>query len=338
MNPAFLSHLPALLITAAVLDIVPRRPRRGLYFGVTTGAAFAHSQEGQAIAWRYRVMVWVGSIAAALVTPYASGAVAAPVQVGIGLLAWLYARSRVLPHAVEPGRVRVARLAQEPGGGLWAAPALVGAVLLLACAAAALYLNYDSLPLRYPAHYGISGEADAFREKTAGRVAMPLVVGALVVALLALNVYGIAYGTRRGGSPETIATREAQRVYFARMLACLALALSAFISFLAVTPVWNAQRIPGGPWMMPAFVVVLIGAVMWAVLRWHEQASGPGDDTPDECWAGGMFYWNADDPVWMVERRHGVGYTLNFAHPFAWAQIALVAALVAVPLLLHSRG
>lgn len=338
MNPAFLSHLPALLITAAVLDIVPRRPRRGLYFGVTAGEEFARSEEGQAIAWRYRVMVWIGSVAAALVTPYASGAVAAPVQVGIGLLAWLYARSRVMPHAVTPGRVRVAMLGRESGGGLWVAPALVCAVLLLGGAALALYFNYDSLPQRFPTHYGISGEADAFGEKSAGRVAMPLVLGALVVALIAMNVAGIAYGTRRGGSPETLAAREAQRVYFARMLAWMALALSALISFLAVAPVLNAERIPGGPWMMPAVVVLLIGGVMWAVLRWREQAGGPGDDTPDECWAGGMFYWNANDPVWMVERRHGVGYTLNFAHPFAWAQMALVAALVAAPVLLHSLG
>ena len=43
-----------------------------------------------------------------------------------------------------------------------------------------------------------------------------------------------------------------------------------------------------------------------------------GDRTPDECWKWGQIYYNADDAAIWVEKRTGVGYTLNFAQPLAW--------------------
>jgi uncharacterized membrane protein len=31
-----------------------------------------------------------------------------------------------------------------------------------------------------------------------------------------------------------------------------------------------------------------------------------------------MFYVNPDDPAILVEKRFGIGYTLNFGRPAAW--------------------
>jgi len=55
-----------------------------------------------------------------------------------------------------------------------------------------------------------------------------------------------------------------------------------------------------------------------------------GDRTDDRYWRWGLFYFNRDDPSILVERRFGLGYSFNFAHPFAWAVVALI---VAIPLI-----
>ncbi|MCC7235337.1 MAG: DUF1648 domain-containing protein [Bryobacterales bacterium] len=338
MNANSLALLPALVIMAVILDILPRRPRRGLYFGVTTGEAFARSEEGRAIARRYRFMVWAGTLLALVLLPLSAGAQPVAAQVAVGAAAWLHARRRAAPHAIQPPSVRTAVLAGEPSAPLGALLALLASFAVLAAAGTLLYLNYDALPERIPTHYGFSGKADAFRLKTPGRVALPVVIGVLTWMLLALNLYGIAYGTRRGGSPETRVARDAQRVYFGRLLAMLELVLSGLFAYLAVSPLVDTQRLAGSGWIMPALTVLLLVGPVWAVLRWHEQAGGAGDDTPDAYWMGGMFYWNASDPVLMVERRDGVGYTPNFAHPFAWAQGLIVLALITLPLMLYSMG
>ena len=39
-----------------------------------------------------------------------------------------------------------------------------------------------------------------------------------------------------------------------------------------------------------------------------------GDRTPDVCWKLGIFYFNPDDPALFVEKRFGIGWTVNFAN------------------------
>jgi len=60
-----------------------------------------------------------------------------------------------------------------------------------------------------------------------------------------------------------------------------------------------------------------------------------GDRTPDSCWKFGQIYFNPDDPAIWIEKRAGVGYTLNFGRPVAWAILfaILFAPLIVVALL-----
>ena len=51
-----------------------------------------------------------------------------------------------------------------------------------------------------------------------------------------------------------------------------------------------------------------------------------GDRTPDACWKWGLFYVNPADPSILVEKRFGIGYTVNLGNRWAW--VVLVAVLV----------
>ncbi len=75
------------------------------------------------------------------------------------------------------------------------------------------------------------------------------------------------------------------------------------------------------------------------VLLWHPQRSqskvnSPIDREPsseifrndDRYWYGGFFYSNPDDPALFVEKRYGLGWTLNFGHP--QAKLVLIAMLL----------
>jgi uncharacterized membrane protein len=52
-----------------------------------------------------------------------------------------------------------------------------------------------------------------------------------------------------------------------------------------------------------------------------------GDRTADARWKWGLFYADADDPALFVEKRFGIGYTLNFGNRWSWVIVALAAAL-----------
>jgi len=54
-----------------------------------------------------------------------------------------------------------------------------------------------------------------------------------------------------------------------------------------------------------------------------------GDRTLDRYWKGGLLYFNSEDPAVFVEKRFGIGYTLNFARPVSWI---VLGAVLLVPL------
>ena len=56
-----------------------------------------------------------------------------------------------------------------------------------------------------------------------------------------------------------------------------------------------------------------------------------GDRTEDRFWKLGAFYFNPDDPAVLVEKRFGLGYSVNFARPAAW-MIILIPLLAIIGL------
>lgn len=57
----------------------------------------------------------------------------------------------------------------------------------------------------------------------------------------------------------------------------------------------------------------------------NKRSSGPILDD-DAKWIWGLFYFNRSDPSIFVEKRIGIGYTVNIARPIAW--IVLVGIIV----------
>jgi uncharacterized membrane protein len=41
----------------------------------------------------------------------------------------------------------------------------------------------------------------------------------------------------------------------------------------------------------------------------------------DGRWVAGIFYYNLEDPDLWVEKRFGIGWTLNFARPASWLML-----------------
>lgn len=52
-------------------------------------------------------------------------------------------------------------------------------------------------------------------------------------------------------------------------------------------------------------------------------------DRDDDHWVAGVFYYNPADPALWVDKRYGIGWTLNFAHSASWF---ILAGLLVIPL------
>jgi uncharacterized membrane protein len=83
-------------------------------------------------------------------------------------------------------------------------------------------------------------------------------------------------------------------------------------------------------------LIVLVLVLLWHPQRSQRKANAPTNPQPtsgifrddDRYWYGGFFYSNPDDPALFVEKRYGLGWTLNFGHP--QAKLVMIGLLVGI--------
>ena len=54
----------------------------------------------------------------------------------------------------------------------------------------------------------------------------------------------------------------------------------------------------------------------------------------DDKWILGGCYYNKNDPAWMVEKRTGIGWTVNFANPKSWIAMGALTLFIVINIVL----
>ena len=100
--------------------------------------------------------------------------------------------------------------------------------------------------------------------------------------------------------------------------------VAAVLSMVGLLPFTGS---PGVGTLVIVPVVILASALFLRGWLKQERASSqniPGGRTPDACWKYGLFYFNPDDSALFVEKRIGIGYTINFGRASGWIVMALM--------------
>jgi uncharacterized membrane protein len=342
-HPAWFAAVPvcATVLVAWFFWVLPRWSRPGIYFAVTVPPEFCETPEGRQILGRYRLqaMIHVAIGVALLVIGFAPerwpALIVGIMWLGFGpLVAFLMGRERVTPHAAKPSLVREAvlapRAAHLPGGWLLQ----LGPFVILAAAVIYLYLHWGEIPDRFPVHWGIDGRPNGWSVRTPMGVYGPIVLGLSIIAGIALLTYGVLRYTRVQRAPGSGSVHVDFPHQVAYFLVAVEFFLAACTSAVALLP------LTGNPGI--AAILVLTTAMLAAIFPLAHSlnksrapfAQGhSGDGTLDEHWKMGLFYFNAEDPALLIEKRLGLGYTLNFGHASAWLILALVLVLPLVLLL-----
>jgi uncharacterized membrane protein len=332
---------------AGLEHVMPLVTRGDIFFGVTTPEEFRDTAEGRRIVRLYRWQVWLICVAAVLLLVFAGRPDYTQVlpfvlllQVAAGFGAFFVTYRAARRHAVAPSSVRVAAL-QPPQGSriLW--PLLfLGLLVLVVSQAVYLSQHWDRIPDPFPVHWNLSGHADRFVPRSARTVYGELAVGGGLGAFFLAVGYLLSRKMRRiavAGSPAKSEER------FRRVIAGF-LALVAYGTAIMVSPVFVAQGLVNVELMTGVLLAAAALMIAFAVLagqggsRMRRAPAGltattvaapTGDRTPDACWRLGVFYYNPEDSALIVEKRFGIGYTLNFANPQAWLLGGLLGIVIA---------
>ncbi|GAB3962348.1 DUF5808 domain-containing protein [Plantactinospora veratri] len=224
----------------------------------------------------------------------------------------------------------------------WVLPALLVPLVTLAVGIA----SYPEMPERVPMRTNGSTVV-AWQAKSPWVVGVPvaleLATTVLLVALLAWS-----YRSRADLDPSAPKRSAAQHRLFLRRIsrALLVLAACGNLTILcAFLPMWQG-RAPG-PLATAAMVLsTLLGTAYLLVVALRAGQGGsriatveaPAAERPDTAHADDDRYWrlaglcyvNRDDPAILVQKRIGIGWTLNFGNPRSLLLLtAVLAALLA---------
>ena len=221
------------------------------------------------------------------------------------------------------------------------------AVVILATVALGIGL-YDKIPQRVPLHWNLSGEADRWAEKS-----YKIILWGPVVQVFLSLVMGFSYWMI--GKSKTVINAEKpekssrqNRIFRYRWSVFLIvvglgmLIMFSIIQFFTYGFLHNTLLMVMLPFIFGGGTVV--GAVVLSVttgqggsrIEIDEGAKTEGKEgrtvsrDEDRHWKLGMFYYNPDDPAFIVEKRFGVGWTNNWARPASWLIVGGFLAAVAV--------
>jgi uncharacterized membrane protein len=306
-----------------------------VFFGVTVRPDFRRTDVARACLRWYRVVL-LGAVAATIglsLTISRAVPLAALLISAVSTGAWLVTRRRVLPYAVPSDPVRHAVLTPRdtviPGGVL----ILVGPFVIVALGALVVLANWDAIPARIPT---LQRGSDRTVAKTATAVFQPFVfTGALLVAFTAQTQL-LMRRTRQiaAGGPSLEAERRFKRrtaLYSVAATYLMATGPTAFAT-------WRVLGADGPTMAEAVWIAAVVGlsaiATIWMLRdgqggqrKVPEAAAVTGDATPDTAWKGGLLYFNPADSTVFVERRMGVGWSLNFGSVWAWVLLGLGVGL-----------
>lgn len=333
--------LISVLLFALLLNWIPLWRRRSVWFGVTVAPGFPVSPQGRAALRRYRMEIWALSLIAFPLILLGER-LAEPWMLIPGIMlqavgstaAFGLARNRVLPHAAPVSSVRSASLASSREGLPGGVASVVVPFSMLAAAAVYLHANWQRIPERFPMHWGASGAPDAWGSRAWQSVYTPLLLGVPVIVLLLLLGWGILKASPRARVAATADWTTRFRRANLRLLVAITWGIGLMFAAISLSPLRTVNGgMPLPIWIALALLLIVIAGFGWPVIRVSQEPGSGSDGTPDECWKLGQFYFNPNDPAVVVERRFGVGYTVNFGNRMAWLFIGpLVLIVLAVVL------
>ncbi len=196
-------------------------------------------------------------------------------------------------------------------------------------------LHYDQMPANIAVHWGPSGEADAWKSKTyLTAISLPL-----VMLMMQFMMWGITDSIKRSAikiavnrKEESLEDQLKTRKFMSWQILSVSYAITVLLTVLQLSNIYPSMTV--GYKLLPLFVLflaVVVGSLLIYVVKKRKYRvryeknidSQVMDVDEDRYWKGGLIYMNRQDPSVFVEKRFGVGWTMNLANPRGYIVIGL---------------
>lgn len=213
------------------------------------------------------------------------------------------------------------------------------------------YLFYHAIPTVFPIHWNSQNVVDRVVEKSYLSVMMIPAIQLLMIPVMAFSHYSFIKSKQKllANYPQLTSKqsqkfRHAWSIYFL----IVSVALQLLLMLTNFYSLFFSDKI-GMSWFSVIIGIFVFGVIGYTLfLTWKygqggeklvfDQIKDASNDITEvdeeEYWKWGIFYYNPQDPSIFVEKRFGIGTTINLARWQAWAAIVgLILFIVLIAIL-----
>jgi uncharacterized membrane protein len=257
-------------------------------------------------------------------------------------VAYWRAHTRTLPFAAPTESVRTADLASLNTPPLiWSLfywPSVFLPLIAVGILAFYLHSHWTTFPFPYAVRFPVTENSPpiAWSAQFFLRAYSLPILAALAGIIGVLLAYAFSFHCRINEWGDD----DEQRWSYRKLLMASTVALTWIGTAILIIMDLNPPDMPkqagpgsGDAWVITATVLIVflpIVAICFALLLYNNRPPGAVSRSQNNSWKFGLYYFNSSDAAWIVPTRFGTGAALNFARPFAWVVILILAAAFGV--------
>ncbi|MGJ7911899.1 DUF1648 domain-containing protein [Neobacillus sp. LXY-1] len=188
--------------------------------------------------------------------------------------------------------------------------------------------HYQDIPERFPMQYDFNGEVTRWADKSYRSVLLIPIIQ-IYMTMLFLFINTIISKAKQQVSAENPEESLRQNIIFRKRWSLFTIIMgTGLVLMLTLQPLSFIYPISHQV-LLIAPLVFVIGVCAASIIlsittgqggsRIGKAAGGKLIDRDDDrFWKLGMFYFNKNDPAIFLEKRFGIGWTNNWAHPISW--------------------
>lgn len=213
------------------------------------------------------------------------------------------------------------------------------------------YAFYDQISKEIPIHWNSSMQVDRLIQKSPWSVLMLPAIQVLLIPVFNFSHYSFIQSKQKLSPLKPVVSGEKSRLFrkawsnylwMATILTQLLLSVVHLFSlFLNESPIWPIMVV------LIVYLVIMMGSTIYLTVKYGQAGEKLKLDKDDEGkeryyedseedkkWIGGLIYYNPEDSSIFVEKRFGIGSTINMARWQSWVIIAGLFGFMIVTVLL----
>lgn len=207
---------------------------------------------------------------------------------------------------------------------------------------AVVLLFYDRFPEMLAMQYDFAGQVTRSVAKSYSALLWPVGLQMMMIALFMLINYSIVISKQQIDAADPKGSMQRNVIF--RYSWSVFLVITSFLVIVMISLMSISNLLRFSPNVMLILVTVMvafiIGGAIWLSVRLGQGGSrirhasggpggvGSGPSDNDKHWKLGVIYFNPSDPALFLEKRFGVGWTINMGRPLAWLIAAIPIAIV----------